>query len=585
MNSKPEMANNIKEIFSEVPKRYELINHILTFGMDILWRRKAVKIALTANSGDWLDMCTGTGETAIYLNKNAPEGTKIHAADFSPAMIAEARKKTDAKNINFVSADIKASPFPDNSFDLITMSFATRNINLNKEALIKSFSELNRVLKPGGLFVNLETSQPPFRVIRICFHLYMNFFVAQIGGLISRSKTGYGYLAKSIPLFYSAEKLAAIMLQAGFDEVTFQRLMLGATAIHQARKNDSNFLHLNCGDISGQILRDSSIPGDVQVWMEIFIEGPAPGNISEVEWRIVRSRFISSQYFLDLSMEAALQGADNRYQKLEDAKNYKEVILWFDACMFDQTIMIHLIDRLSKIDLTNTKLSLICVGEFPGFDSFNGLGELSPEQTASLFDTRHEITKEEIKLASLAWKAFTSNNPEEIEKVISGDTSALPYLGKALKRFLQKYPSTANGLNRTQNGILKSVFSGTDKLSSIFEEVSSFEKPRFMGDTSFWQVLYDLANAKIPLLVIEGPENLDKINKVDSERLTKKELRKWNVSLTNTGKKVLKNEEDYILLNGIDCWFGGVQLSGKDAQWRWDKDKQILIQNDKILDK
>ena len=145
------------------------------------------------------------------------------------------------------------------------------------------------------------------------------------------------------------------------------------------RADNLNFMHLNCGDYFAQTLRDSSVPGDVQVWMEIFIEGPTPGNISEEEWRIVRSKFISSQFFLDLSMEAALQGADNRYQKLEDAKKYKEVILWFDACMFDQTIMIHLIDRLSKIDLTNTKLRLICVGEFPGFDSFNGLGELSPE--------------------------------------------------------------------------------------------------------------------------------------------------------------------------------------------------------------
>jgi len=81
-------------------------------------------------------------------------------------------------------------------------------------------------------------------------------------------------------------------------------------------------LHLNCGDISAQILRNSSVPGDVQVWMEIFIEGPAPGNVSEKEWRIARSKFISSQYFLNSSIETILQGADNRYQKLKDAKKY-----------------------------------------------------------------------------------------------------------------------------------------------------------------------------------------------------------------------------------------------------------------------
>ena len=221
------------------------------------------------------------------------------------------------------------------------------------------------------------------------------------------------------------------------DKILFSKLSLSETQLalaldydfkcwgdlkkHVLGKNDNlNFLHLNCGDYAAQILRDSSVPGDVQVWMEIYIEGPTPGNISEKEWRITRSKFISSHFFLVSSLEGALQGADNRYQKLEDAKNYKEVILWFDACLFDQTIMIHLIDRLSKIDLTNTKLSLICVGKFPGFESFIGLGELSPEQTASLFDTRHEITKEEIKLASLAWKAFTSDNPEEIEKNYCG---------------------------------------------------------------------------------------------------------------------------------------------------------------------
>ncbi len=117
------------------------------------------------------------------------------------------------------------------------MSFATRNINLNKEALMKSFSELYRILKPGGIFVNLETSQPPFWIIRKCYHLYISFFVAQIGGLISRKKNGYRYLAKSIPLFYSADELATILLETGFDEVTFQRLMLGTVAIHKAKKH------------------------------------------------------------------------------------------------------------------------------------------------------------------------------------------------------------------------------------------------------------------------------------------------------------------------------------------------------------
>ena len=349
---------------------------------------------------------------------------------------------------------------------------------------------------------------------------------------------------------------------------------------HVLGKADNHkYLHIICGDYAADILRNSTVPGDVQVWMEIFIEGPTPGNVSEQEWRRVRAEFISSQYFTTMSMESALQGADDRYANLEKTKEYEEVILWFDACMFDQTLMIHLIDRLAKIDLGDTKLSLICAGEYPGFEVFNGFGELTPEQMAPFFDTRHEITPAEIKLAGDAWKAFTSENPKDIERIISGDCSVLPYLSNALKRFLQKYPSLQNGLNRTQNQIMKVVNEGETKLTDIFSAVSSMEKPKFMGDTSFWQFIHDLATAPVPLLKVEGPETLDKISKVDCEMPTKKELRKWNVSITNAGKKVLNGEEDFIKLNGIDCWLGGVHLQGNDARWRWDEQSEKLIEH------
>lgn len=346
-----------------------------------------------------------------------------------------------------------------------------------------------------------------------------------------------------------------------------------------SKTDNRKFLHIICGDIAGGLLRNSRVPGDVQVWMEIFIEGPTPGNVSEEEWRRVRAEFISTQYFTTMSMEAALQGADDRYKNLEKAKDYEEVILWFDACMFDQTLMIHLIDRLAKIDLGNTRLSLICAGEYPDFEVFNGFGELTPEQMEPFFDTRHEITPREIKLAGDAWKAFTSDNPENIEKLIAGDCSALPYLAPALKRFLQKYPSTRNGLNRIQNAALKAVASGFNKLPEIFEAVSALEKPRFMGNTSFWQVIHELASASVPLLTVEGPEELHDISKVDREAPTRKELREWNISVNDIGRKVLDGEEDFIRLNGIDCWLGGVHLQGSEAQWRWDEHSGRLFES------
>ena len=231
-----ETTSPIQSMFAEVPETYELVDHVLTLGLDILWRRKAARLAAKGGGTQWVDMCTGTGEMAIYLNRLAPEGAKIYAVDFCESMMEKARQKPDAKHIHFFAADIKALPFDDESFDLVTMSFATRSINVSRESLIRSFSEYYRVLKPDGSFVSLETSRPPFWPIRKCFDLYVKLFVKQIGSRISGSRKAYAFLAGTIPRFYPAEELAGIMKQAGFDEVTFKRLCFGAAAIHQARK-------------------------------------------------------------------------------------------------------------------------------------------------------------------------------------------------------------------------------------------------------------------------------------------------------------------------------------------------------------
>lgn len=226
----------IQSMFAEVPATYELVNHVLTFGLDILWRRKAARVAAKAGGTQWVDMCTGTGEMAMYLSRLAPEGTEIYAVDFCESMMEKARQKPLAKDIHFVAADIKALPFEDETFDLITMSFATRNINVSKEILIQSFAEYYRVLKRGGRFVNLETSRPPLWPIRKCFDLHVKLFVEQIGGRISGCSTAYAYLARTIPRFYTADELAGVMKLAGFEEVTFRRLLFGAAAVHQAMK-------------------------------------------------------------------------------------------------------------------------------------------------------------------------------------------------------------------------------------------------------------------------------------------------------------------------------------------------------------
>lgn len=230
------MSKAVQRIFSDVPQTYELINHILTFGLDILWRRKAARMAAAGGGKLWLDVCSGTGEMTIYLGRLARDNTKVIAADFSLPMLRKIKEKPDASGISFTLADATSLPFQDGALDLIIISLGTRNLNVRRENLIRCFKEFHRVLKPGGRFINLETSQPPCSLIRKLFHLYVRLVVKPVGSFLSGSKSGYAYLSYTIPRFYPAVELADILRQAGFAPVSYIRMHFGLVAIHKAVK-------------------------------------------------------------------------------------------------------------------------------------------------------------------------------------------------------------------------------------------------------------------------------------------------------------------------------------------------------------
>ena len=230
------MSKFIQKMFAEVPRTYKLLNHLLTFGQDIVWRRRGARIAAASGGTLWLDACSGTGDMATCLSQMAKNGTNIVAVDFSLPMMSKAEKNLNVKLVAFTLADVSRLPFQDNCFDGIIISFATRNINLTKDNLITCLHEFYRVLKPGGQYVNLDTSQPKFTPIRWLFHLYIKLAVRPIGRLISGSDAAYTYLSHSMRRFYSPDKLAEIIRRAGFCEVCFKRLFFGAAAIHTAMK-------------------------------------------------------------------------------------------------------------------------------------------------------------------------------------------------------------------------------------------------------------------------------------------------------------------------------------------------------------
>ncbi|UCF79148.1 MAG: ubiquinone/menaquinone biosynthesis methyltransferase [Candidatus Eiseniibacteriota bacterium] len=245
------MSDAIRNMFGELPRVYELINHVVSLGMDVPWRKRAARLASEKGGAVWLDVSTGTGEMAAYLRRRAEPGTTVIATDFSMPMLLSAGKKKEAvleggdtvsgptlgrRGINLLMADTRRLPFLSGSLDLVTISMGTRNINTSAAALRSCLEEFHRVLKPGGWFVNLETSQPESEAVKSLFHAYVRNILRPVGALISGSRSAYSYLASTICSFYGAEELAEIIRAAGFRSVTFERLFFGVAAVHVAEK-------------------------------------------------------------------------------------------------------------------------------------------------------------------------------------------------------------------------------------------------------------------------------------------------------------------------------------------------------------
>jgi demethylmenaquinone methyltransferase/2-methoxy-6-polyprenyl-1,4-benzoquinol methylase len=239
------ITRGIRAIFSEVAERYELVNHVLTFGMDIAWRREAARLAARAGGALWLDVCSGTGEMANSLYRCSAGQARIVLVDFNAAMLSRVSAKIEWCYFMLTMGEASRLPFPDRTFDLVTISFATRNINTSADALLKCLREFHRVLRPGGCFINLETSQPRHPIIRKLFHAYIKIAIRPIGTFLSGSKAGYAYLSSTIPRFYAAAEFARFLIKAGFVNIAWRSLFFGAAAIHIAHTSESALENAN----------------------------------------------------------------------------------------------------------------------------------------------------------------------------------------------------------------------------------------------------------------------------------------------------------------------------------------------------
>ena len=224
----------VRGMFGRVARRYDLLNHILSFNMDRWWRARTVrKVApILANpNARILDLCCGTGDLMLGLENR--RGAGVIGADFCHPMLVEAKRKVSAKAGRSVlfEGDALSLPIADHALDLVTCAFGFRNF-VNYEA---GLMELARVLKPGGTLAVLEFTQPSNRLFAAGYNWFSLKVLPRIGGLISGSSDAYTYLPASIRKFPDAERLASKMRDAGFGEVEIERMAFGAVALHVAR--------------------------------------------------------------------------------------------------------------------------------------------------------------------------------------------------------------------------------------------------------------------------------------------------------------------------------------------------------------
>lgn len=229
-------AEDVRTMFDRIAGRYDLMNRVMTLGIDGRWRAAAVRAARVDPSTRALDVCCGTGDISFHLAEAGAE--HVTGVDFSPNMLDQARRRQrthrDPKgrsSVEFVEGDALALPFEDDSFDVVTVSFGVRNV----EDIPLAFREFARVARPGGRIVCLEITRPKSRIANRFYDVWFDRIVPILGGIVSRDRAAYTYLPESTRTFPRPPQLADILRQAGIVDVAWRRFGGGIVALHHGR--------------------------------------------------------------------------------------------------------------------------------------------------------------------------------------------------------------------------------------------------------------------------------------------------------------------------------------------------------------
>lgn len=264
-------------------------------------------------------------------------------------------------------------------------------------------------------------------------------------------------------------------------------------------------LHITSGDIAGEALSASGLDGDILVWHDLLYEGPRSPGWPEDEILARRSRFIEEMSGGGLQAGEVLKTFRQQYGRIADLPEDAPVVLWFDACLFDQSMLVHILNCLDIHEI-RSGVELLCIDHFEGIEPFIGIGQLSPPQLASVWAGRRPLTAGQFGYAALVDQIFAEKDVHRAELLSTRHGAPLPWVAAALRRWLEERPDPETGLGRLESMALDAVRAGCRKPADIFNHAAAAETPpQFWGDTTLWWKINNLADRRPPLVVISGP--------------------------------------------------------------------------------
>jgi len=236
-NTKQPPNYEICQMFDQIAGRYDLLNHLLSFGQDIRWRKKVASYLVNGNDQFILDLATGTGDQLLTMFKCTDRISRAVGVDLATKMLEKGREKVKKKKLNnrivLEEGDAENIRYPDNTFDAVTISFGIRNI----KNMSQSLSEILRVLKPGGRVLILEFSIPPNIAIRSIYLFYFRYLLPFIGSTISGDRYAYRYLNKTVEGFPYGNDFRQLLTESGFQNTSIHPLTFGIATIYRGDKN------------------------------------------------------------------------------------------------------------------------------------------------------------------------------------------------------------------------------------------------------------------------------------------------------------------------------------------------------------